>query len=176
MKRRQLIKTSIAGGVIIGLGGGALLLSEEKNREHLTIDSALAKLDSLAAGDLSYLGEWNPYQIFTHCAQSVECSMSGFPVHKSNLFKNTVGQLAISLFSSRGKMTHGLSEPIPGVPPFASEKDTKIALNRLQESLLEFDKYSEILAPHFAYGELTKKDYEIAHVMHLYNHLQEIES
>ena len=49
-----------------------------------------------------------------------------------------------------------------------------IALNRLKKSLIDFDSYQGKLAPHFAYGELTKDEYEAAHVMHLYNHLQEI--
>ena len=59
------------------------------------------------------MGEWEPAQIFTHCAQSVEYSISEFPVHKSNIFKISVGKLA---FSSKGRMTHGLSEPIPSAP------------------------------------------------------------
>lgn len=31
------------------------------------------------------------------------------------------------------------------------------------------------LAPHFAYGPLTKQQYEMAHVMHFNNHLKEID-
>lgn len=176
MKRRQLIKTSVAGGLVIGLGGAGVLLSGEKNTENLTIDAALAQLDLLTADNLSNSGVWSPYQIFIHCAQSVEYSMSGFPEHKSKLFKSTLGRLAISLFSSQGKMTHGLSEPIPGAPPFAAQQDTHVALNRLKQSLIAFKQYTGDLEPHFVYGELSKRDYEVAHVMHLHNHLQEIES
>lgn len=182
MKRRQFIQASILGGVTISLcGGGAAWLSVDANKEGLTIDAALAKLKSLSDRHVSSLGEWNPDQIFTHCAQSVEYSMSGFPEHKSDIFKNTVGQLAFSAFSSKGKMTHGLSEPIPGAPSFASERGiTKggisDGLEHLKKSLAEFKQYDGNLAPHFAYGELSKKEYEIAHVIHLYNHLQEITS
>ena len=32
------------------------------------------------------------------------------------------------------------------------------------------------LAPHFAYGELTKEQYRVAHILHVYNHLEEIKS
>ncbi|MFT6701096.1 MAG: hypothetical protein ACJAUM_000956, partial [Pseudomonadales bacterium] len=28
--------------------------------------------------------------------------------------------------------------------------------------------------PHFAYGELTKSQYELAHAMHFVNHLKEL--
>ena len=73
-------------------------------------------------------------------------------------------------------MTHDLSDPIPGAPSLTSSMDVAIALNRLKKSLIDFDNYLGPIAPHFAYGELTKKEFELAHVMHLYNHLQEINS
>lgn len=177
MKRRQFIKASIvSGGVVIGLGSGALLLINGVNRNQLTIDFALKKLDVLIQKNLINLGEWNSYQIFIHCAQSVEYSMSQFPLHKSSFFKNTIGKLAFSIFSFKGKMIHNLSEPIPGAPPLISSVDVALAINRLKKSLIDFDNYQGALASHFAYGELSKKEYEIAHVMHLYNHLQEIKS
>jgi hypothetical protein len=175
MKRRKFIKASIGGGITVGLiGGAAIWLSIDPNKEPLTVEAALAKLKSLSNKPALNLGKWNPYQIFTHCAQSVEYSISGFPEHKSNLFKSTVGQLAFSAFSSKGQMTHDLSEPIPGAPVLALEKEISIALARLEKSLLVFKQYEGNLAPHFAYGELSKKEYEKAHVMHLYNHLQEM--
>jgi hypothetical protein len=177
MKRRQFIKASIvSGGVVIGLGSGSLLLMDGTKEDELTIDFALKKLDVLSRTNLISLGKWSSYQIFTHCAQSVEYSMSQFPSHKSSFFKGTIGKLAFSIFSSKGQMTHGLSDPIPGAPPLTSFMDIDIALNRLKKSLIDFDKYLGPIAPHFAYGELTKKEFEMAHVMHLYNHLQEIHS
>ncbi len=176
MNRRQFIKASMLGGVTIGVLGGGVWLSIEPNKEPLTIDAALTKLKLLSDRPILNLGEWNPYQIFTHCAQSVEYSMSGFPEQKSNLFKNSIGKLAFSIFSSKGKMTHGLSEPIPGAPVIALEKDVNIALARLEKALVEFKQFEGDLLPHFAYGDLSKREYEIAHVIHLYNHLQEIKS
>ena len=177
MKRRQFIKASmVSGGAIIGLGGGAFLLMDETNRDELTIDFALKKLEALSPTNLINLGQWNSSQIFTHCAQSVEYSMSQFPLHHSSVFKNTIGKLAFSIFSSKGKMTHGLSEPIPGAPSLASHTDVALAITRLKKSLIDFDNYLGPIAPHFAYGELTKKEFEMAHVIHLYNHLQQITS
>ena len=177
MKRRQFIKSSLASGVvIIGAGAGTFLLVEEVSQDYLTIDFALKKLDELSNENLLSLGEWDPYQIFTHCAQSVEFSMSQFPEHKSNFFKNTVGALAFSIFSSKGRMIHGLNEPIPSAPKLTKNLDAMIAIHRLKKSLIEFNHYQGTLAPHFAYGELTKDEYEKAHLMHLYNHLQQIKS
>ncbi|PKI17991.1 DUF1569 domain-containing protein [Colwellia sp. 12G3] len=177
MKRRQFIKTSIAIGATSLVGsGGIFLLVDDANKDELNIVSALKKLDVLSDNELVNTGPWELYKIFTHCAQSVEYSMSKFPEHKSSLFKSTIGKLAFSVFSSKGKMTHGLSEPIPGSPSIDSSLDTTAALNNLKKSLIDFKNYKGKLAPHFAYGELTKSEYEIAHVMHFYNHLQEVKS
>lgn len=176
MKRRQFIKVSLASSfAVIGLGTGTFLLNE-KSKNNLTVDFALKKLDELSDNNFISLGEWDPYQIFTHCAQSVEFSMSQFPEHKSTFFKGTIGKLAFSIFSFKGKMTHELNEPIPSAPKLAKSSDSIIALNRLKKSLIEFERYQGTLAPHFAYGELTKDEYEKAHLMHLYNHLQKIKS
>jgi hypothetical protein len=175
MKRRQFFKASLASGAaIIGLGAGTFLIIDEYDKDSLTIDVALRSIDALFHKNIDNLGEWDPAQIFTHCAQSVEYSMSQFPEHKSNLFKSTIGKLAFSAFSSKGKMTHALNEPIPGAPKLNKKVDAIIALNRLKKSLVDFNNYQGTLAPHFAYGALTKDEYEAAHVMHLYNHLQEI--
>jgi hypothetical protein len=177
MKRRQFVKASlVSGAVIIGIGTGTSSLIEESSKESLTLDFALKRLDELSPENVKSEGTWDLHQIFTHCAQSVEFSMSQFPEHKSSLFKNTVGKLAFSVFASYGKMSHGLNEPIPSAPVLIQSSDSMVALNRLKKSLIEFNNYQGALAPHFAYGELTKEEYEIAHVMHLYNHLQEIKS
>lgn len=175
MNRRQFMKASIVSSVgLVGLGGGTLLLIEGANKSELSIDFALKKLTALSSENLMSIGEWNPQQIFSHCAQSIEYSMSAFPAHKSSFFKGTLGKLAFSAFSQQGRMTHNLSEPIPGSPSLSLNIDVQIGLNRLIKSLMAFDAYQGVIAPHFAYGELTKKEYELAHLMHLYNHLQEI--
>jgi len=174
MNRRKFIKATIGCGIAVGLVGTGVWFSIDENTEPLTIDSALKVIQSLSSQSLSHLGEWNPTQIFNHCAQSVEYSMSGFPVHKSDLFKSTLGQLAFSAFSAKGKMTHSLNEVIPGAPILAKENNLPTALKRLEKAMLAFKAFKGKLSPHFAYGELSKADYEAAHVMHLYNHLKEI--
>lgn len=175
MKRRQFIKATIGGGVTMGLlGTAAAWHSGGSDQAPLTIDAALHKLKLLSDQPVSNLGQWQPDQIFAHCAQSVEFSMSGFPAHKSAIFKNTLGKLAFSIFSSKGEMSHGLSEVIPGAPALALDNDINTGLHRLEKSLAAFKQYEGDLSPHFAYGDLSKEDYEIAHVLHLYNHLQEI--
>jgi len=173
MNRRKFIKSSLvisAGGVALGAG---FLSIEGTSPDELTIAKAFKALDTLTATNLETLGEWDLYQIFSHCAQSIEYSMSGFPQHKSPFFKETAGHIAFSLFAAKGRMTHSLSEPIPGAPALAAGENVLLALARLKNSMSEFSNYTAELAPHFVYGKLTKLQYEQAHVMHLYNHLTE---
>jgi hypothetical protein len=158
--------------VLFSAGAGWLAIDQHEGP--LTIDVALNQLDQLMQQEPIAKGSWNLAQVFTHCAQSVEYSMVGYPQHKSDLFKNTVGQTAFSLFLAKGKMTHPLDEAIPGAPLLAQDANTLLAYERFKKSLLDFKAYTGTLEPHFAYGPLSRAEYEAAHVMHFNNHLQEI--
>lgn len=175
MKRRQFISTGIAGGAIVGVGGIAWL-SIDADKTPLTINSLIRRLDELDSEKMETLGDWNLSQILVHCAESIEFSMSDFPEHKSDLFKSTLGKLAFSAFQSKGIMTHGLNEIIPGASLYRGQENVEYALGRLKKSLLDFDQFDGELAEHFAYGQLSKSEYEKAHVMHFNNHLLEISS
>lgn len=174
MNRRNVLLGILASGVVAGTGG-ALWLGSSSNNRPLTINASLQALDKLMEEKTTTLGDWNLYQILTHCAQSVEFSMSGFPEHKPVIFKNTIGALAFSAFSEKGEMTHGLSDIIPGAPLIPKSEDNTTAYIRFRESMIKFRGYNGTLAQHFAYGQLTKLEYERAHAMHFYNHLLEIE-
>jgi hypothetical protein len=174
MNRRNVLLGILASGVFAG-AGGALWLGSSSNNRPLTINASLQTLDRLMEEKPATLGDWDLYQILIHCAQSVEFSMSGFPEHKPPIFKNTIGSLAFSAFSQKGEMTHGLSEIIPGAPLIPTSEDSASAYIRFRESMVRFRSYSGTLAQHFAYGQLTKLEYERAHAMHFYNHLLEIE-
>lgn len=141
----------------------------------LTFDSLKAaqrEIDRLAkARTLQSSTPWSWAQTLTHCAQSIEYSLTGFPLPKSALFQNTAGTLAFQLFHWRGRMTHDLAEPIPGAPALDTSLDATLALARLQTAIADFHKRNTPLQPHFAYGALNKPAYEHAHAMHLANHL-----
>lgn len=116
-------------------------------------------------------GTWNAGEVFSHCAQSIDMSLQGFPEMKPAVFRGTIGKLAFFVFSSRKKMSHGLEEAIPGASELNSNKKEGIA--RLIKSIDSFQKASETeLKPHFAYGDLSKEDYSLAHLMHVKNHLE----
>ena len=62
--------------------------------------------------------------VFEHLAQSIDMSLDGFPEPKSALFQNTVGAAAFAVFKWRGKLNHGLTDPIPGAPALAQAEDS----------------------------------------------------
>jgi hypothetical protein len=175
MQRRQLITGILAASSLTGLAGYAYL-SSAPNHLHLSFSKVNHRLAALAlAPNIESDSEWNPAQILIHLAQSVEFSMQGYPVQYSTAFKQTVGSLAFSVFKRHGKMRHNLIEAIPGAPPLVQVNSfpaVQSALSRLINALKAFEGYNGILKPHFAYGELSHQDYQLAHAMHIADHLQ----
>lgn len=136
-----------------------------------SLDDALRESDRLTkAIVLKRRTVWTWPQTLIHCAQSIEYSMTGFPQAKSPLFQHTIGAAAFGVFSRRGRMTHDLTEQIPGAPTIDATTGGSSAMARLQRAVQDFRSRKESLHPHFAYGELTKSEYEHAHAMHLANH------
>ncbi len=140
-----------------------------------SIPQTLQWLEQLGqAGSVTTTGAWPLVAILEHMSQSVEMSLDGFPAPKSALFQSTVGAAAFAVFQWRGRMSHGLAEPIPGAPALTLQGDWKPAAQRLRAALLRFDAHTGALKPHFAYGALSKSDFAQAHVMHIANHQDEI--
>lgn len=136
-----------------------------------SLDEALRELSRLAqASTLKSTAVWTLPQTLVHCAQSIEYSLTGFPQPKSPLFQSTAGSLAFKIFSWRGRMNHDLAEPIPGAPALGADTELAAGLARLQQAVVTFHATTTPLRPHFAYGELSKAEYEQAHAMHLANH------
>ena len=175
MQRRRFIQYLTLGGAVAGIGAGYAWLNAGRDHTQLSIAATLQRLESLSSGDIQKTGVWNPHQVFNHCAQSVEFSMTGFPQSKSPVFQHTAGRLAFSVFSAKGEMSHPLDEVIPGAPGLAVEGDVTLALQRLATALRQFESFEGTLQPHFAFGQLDKADYALAHVLHINNHLQEFQ-
>jgi hypothetical protein len=165
---------AISADVISAKGIGAEMLPLDITDQGLDFKKLTAFLQSLPLESLVTEGEWNLAQIFNHTAQSIEYSIDGYPLHKPEFFKQTIGPLAFKAFSVWGKMTHGLAEDIPGAPLVLATQQTRPALARLEQAIIKFDQYQGALQPHFAYGVLSKHEYALAHVLHLNNHFEEV--
>ena len=138
-----------------------------------TMAAAMAAIEGLAKG-YQHTGAWTLAQMLNHAAQSIDCSIDGFPQLKSALFRNAVGRVAFAVFQARGKMGHTLTEPIPGAPALDAQALLEPAIARALAALRRFEAHTGALAPHFAYGELDKAQYTRAHLMHLANHWSEV--
>ena len=139
-----------------------------------SVASALRTLAELKAQPARSTGAWDLAHVLHHAAQSIEYSMQGFPQPKPAWFRSSVGPLAATVFSARGRMNHDLAEPIPGAPDIAQGQHLPAAVDRAIAALHAFEQYTGALAPHFAYGDLGKADYTRAHLMHFANHWQEV--
>jgi hypothetical protein len=139
-------------------------------------EGALRTLAALKAQPVRMGGAWDLAHVLHHAAQSVEYSLQGFPELKPGWFRASVGPAAATVFSARGRMSHSLTEPIPGAPDIAQGQPLAPAVDRAIAALLAFERHTGALQPHFAYGELSKDDYRRAHLMHFANHWQEVVS
>lgn len=136
--------------------------------------SALRAVDALPGGRWRNGTDWDLARTLHHLAQSVEYSIAGFPQLKPAWFRATLGKAAYAVFDARGRMSHGLTEPIPGAPELANGLPLQPAVARLRQALLAFDAHAGALQPHFAYGALDKAAYARAHLMHLSDHWTQI--
>ena len=170
MQRRTVLKGAALGGVA-ALGAGFWALPTGPAPAALSLEGAQQVLAELVDKKLVSLKGWSPTEVFNHCAQSIEYSISGYPELKPAWFRGSVGPLAFSVFAARGAMRHPLDEAIPGAAPLNQPGSQAQALQRLQQAFADFAAYQGELQPHFAYGSLSHADYAQAHVLHLYNHL-----
>lgn len=155
-----------------GISGCQVGSPNERSLHFSSLTAAEEELTRLAqAKELAKGSTWNWAQTLEHCAQSIEYSMTGYPALKSALFQRTVGSAAFGVFAWRGRMSHDLTEPIPGAPTLQTAAEPAQALDRLRRSILSFRQWSGPLQPHFAYGVLDKSKFELAHAMHIANHL-----
>lgn len=171
MNRRFFIASSLSVGVL-GLSGIAAWQLVPRNNEDLSIGTLLKELEKLDISELQFGSNWSVGHKLAHMAQSIEYSITGYPVHKSAMFKSTVGRAAFTAFSSKGYMKHNLEEDIPGAPS-VSEITAEAGKARLLNALDTFQHYQGELAEHFAYGPLSHQEYALAHVLHVKDHFSQ---
>jgi hypothetical protein len=170
MNRRTLLYTAIATPVVLALGVKTAAMARPD-----PLSGLLARLQSLPADKLRSTGHWSVSEIFQHCAQSIRFSRLGYPQARPALFQNTAGAAAFNVFSAAGRMHHPLDEPIPGAPALVRGLPDDAALAELVRELEQFMAWKGALAPHFAYGALSRAQYASAHSLHLENHLGEVQ-
>lgn len=181
INRKDFLQKTGSALVVSVIASSNLSCSDEANKmdrkiRFANLEDALAELKKIeTAKQITPNGDWSWYQILNHCAQSIEYSLTGYPENKPAIFRATVGKIASSVFSLRGYMSHDLNAPIPNAPAIPKSGDEKEAMLRLYKAIEDFKNFSRQLKIHFAYGELSKQEYDQAHAMHIANHLSFVE-
>ncbi|TGK61947.1 DUF1569 domain-containing protein [Leptospira wolffii] len=182
LSRKEFLNQSVRLGVlIVGAGTASSLLhscsnspagAKDRGLVFANLDDADEELEKLRkASKILPYGEWSPAQILLHCAQSIRYSIQGYPENKPAIFQNTVGRLAFWNFERKGRMSHDLNAPIPGADILKPSATLEEGIFELRKAFEAFIEHRGEFAPHFAYGALSKKEYESAHAMHIANHL-----
>ncbi len=107
-----------------------------------------------------------------HCAQSIEYSLTGFPTQRGLVVRKLIGPLLLRKYLQKGFLTHDTEAPIPGAPEVSADLSFSDGIERLRAAIAQFRSHSGILAPHFAFGKVSREDYEKLHAMHLADHLR----
>ena len=170
MQRRQFVIQQSAA--LVGIATlGHTLSAQSKSDQVQNLSDALRWLDAMQLSSTAQTTSgWPLGAVLEHLAQSIEMSLHGFPLHKSDLFQNTAGAAAFQFFKWRGKMSHSLVEPIPGAPALNAQTSLAAGILRLRTAIGAFNSHTGALKPHFAYGKLSRSDYALAHSMHIANH------
>ena len=115
--------------------------------------------------------EWSSYEIFVHCAKTIDYSMIGYPSLKPAIVRNTVGKLVIRKFLRQGNMKHNLYADVPGSPVIEDIGSFDEGLKILMASIEKFSLYTGELQPHLLFGKLTKEQYDKYFAIHIADHL-----
>ena len=134
-------------------------------RKLVSFDEVLAQLEQVQP--VPMLGT-----VLAHCAQSIEYSLTGFPTQRGLLVRRVIGPWLLRKYLRQGFMTHDVNAPIPGAPEVPAELSFSDGSERLKTAIAQFRGHSGILAPHFAFGKVSREDYEKLHAMHLADHLR----
>jgi Protein of unknown function (DUF1569) len=182
MNRRRFMNSMLltAGGTALLGGAGVWAFHhhfESRNGakrllSYASLAEALQEIQNLrqAHEQLVIEGNWTLLQHLTHCKQSIAFSLQGYPENKSPFFQQTIGKWVFNKFEQQGYMRHNRNEPIPQAPALPSNGDIVLAFMDLEQTIVAFDTFEGELKPHFAYGNLSKKQYAKAHAMHLADH------
>lgn len=171
--RRSFLAACAAAGCVLATTSGCSGPSAtDRQLMFASLADALRALDRVgSASAFNPVGTWSWSKTLLHCAQSIEYSMTGYPESRSALFQHTAGAVAFSYFKSRGRMSHNLLEAIPGAATLDANAASTVAVAALRKAIDAFEKHTGPLQPHFAYGKLSKAEYEQAHAMHIANHM-----
>ena len=177
MSRKSFLKMSLGTAAAVGFGvtgTGCDVQARGRNLILANLDEALAELDLIEANPpVEMQQEWTLYKVLNHLAQSAEYSMTGYPEMYSSLVQS-ISKILFNNYKNAGFMNHNLTDPVPGAPEIPDTGDLPSAFQRLRNAIWDFQNYTGALFPHFAYGDLSYEDWELAHTFHIADHFSSL--
>ena len=177
MSRKRFLKLSLGTMVAAGFGvtaTGCEVQPRGRNLMFTSLDDALAELDLIEQNPpVEMQQEWTLYKVLVHLAQSCEYSMTGYPEQYSPLVQS-IGKLMFNNYKAAGFMSHNLTDPVPGAPDIPDTGDLPSAFQRLRNAISDFQNFTSATFPHFAYGDLSYDDWELAHAFHMADHFSSL--
>lgn len=119
--------------------------------------------------------QWSLFEMLTHCSQTIEYAMVGYPQMKPKIVRNTIGRMVIKKFLRQGFMKHDLTAHVPGAAKIEKQGTAKEGIDTLLKSIDKFTAYKGPLAPHLVFGMLTKEQYDKYFTMHIADHFSELQ-
>lgn len=132
-----------------------------------SFDEVLAALARRAPGDAPGAGA-----ALSHCAESIECSLAGYPKLKPAFVRATIGRLVKRRFLAAGAMKHDTRAGLPGLPPISGDVPEPTGVAGLERAIEAFRRHNGPLMPHPVFGACSKAEYERLHAMHVADHLR----
>jgi hypothetical protein len=143
--------------------------SARREIEFHSFDQALAEVDRLLTQPYERRGNWDLAQACDHLAYSFEGSVRGFDFGAPRIVQALIGQYALRYVLRNRRAPFRPRVPKRLEPP--SGKDPHACVERLKNSILEFESHPGELARHPFFGKITREQWRQIHLFHCSHHL-----
>jgi len=137
----------------------------------VSLDDIVADVESLAHSDVTYLGNWNLGQICAHLAETMNCSIDGFPVLSPWPIRLLLGTFLKKRLLTKG-LPAGFQLPQTAAKQLVKDDSTSTAdgLAALKAAV-ERQKQETPTALNPGFGKMTPEDWYQLHLRHAELHL-----
>ena len=178
MSRKRFLRLAVvstAAASMPMLGGCS---NNGRALSYSSLSQVLEELDRMESSTgLELQQDWSLYKVLRHLAQTIQGAMLGFS-EVEPAAAQSVGKLAFQYFKTKGYMSHNLTQEVPLVngqsEVVPDDGDLAEAYYILRNAIYDFQNFTGSLFPHFAYGELSYEDWELANAYHCADHFSSL--
>ena len=141
-------------------------VTERRRVRYSSLDELLAEAERLSEPDVQMLGNWTPGQIYEHLARTMNSSIDGF----TRLLPAPARWLLTLLMKHRflkKELPAGFRSTTEFIPDATSVEDGLSALR----NAIGRQKNESIRAPHPAFGNITREEWNDFHLRHAELHM-----